>query len=81
MDVGFKSHGVLTMSVDPRLHGYTAERTTQFLAELRRRVVDLPGVASAACTDVVPLSGGNRSGSFSVEGRPSASTAKASTCT
>jgi predicted permease len=71
IDIGFRSRGVLMMAVDPRLHDYTAERTTQFLTQLRQRVAALPGVTSAACTDVVPLSGGNRSDSFSVEGRPS----------
>ena len=71
IDIGFRSRGVLMMSVDPRVHGYTAERTTQFLTELRQRVADLPGVISAACTDSVPLSGGNRSDTFHVEGRPS----------
>jgi predicted permease len=72
IDIGFRSRGVLMMAVDPRLHGYTAERTAQFLAELRRRVAALPGVTSVACTDVVPLSGGHRSDSFKVEGRPPA---------
>ena len=69
MDIGFRTRGVLTMAVDPRLNGYTAERTAQFLTDLRQRLAVLPGVSSAACTDVVPLSGGNRSDSFSVEGR------------
>ena len=70
IDIGFRSRGILMMSVDPRVHGYTAERTTQFLTELRQRVSTLPGVTSAVCTDSVPLSGGNRSDSFHVEGRP-----------
>jgi predicted permease len=69
--IGFRSHGILMMSVDPRVHGHTAQRTTQFLTELRQRVADLPGVISAVCTDSVPLSGGNRSDAFHVEGRPS----------
>ena len=71
IDIGFRSRGILMMSVDPRVHGYTAERTTQFLTQLRERVAGLPGVISAACTDSVPLSGGNRSDSFHAEGRPS----------
>ena len=72
MDIGFRSRGVLAMSVDPRVHGYTAERTAQFLTQLRQRVSALPGVASAACTDVVPLSLGGRRDEFHVEGRPNA---------
>jgi len=70
MDTGLRSQGVLTMSIDPRLHGYTAARTTQILAELRARVAALPGVAAVACTDVLPLSGGHRSDGFQAEGRP-----------
>ncbi len=69
MDVGLRSEGLLMMSVDPRLHGYTAAHTTQLLTELRDRVAALPGVLSVACTDVLPLSGGNRSDGFSAEGR------------
>jgi predicted permease len=70
-DIGFRSRGILTMSVDPRVHGYTAAHTAQFLAQLRQRVGALPGVVSAACTDGMPLSGGHRSDGLHVEGRPS----------
>jgi putative ABC transport system permease protein len=69
IDIGFRSSGVLAMSVDPRLHGYTPERTAQFFAELQRRVAALPGVASAAVTDSIPLNGGHRSDGFQPVGR------------
>jgi predicted permease len=69
IDIGFRSRGLLMMSVDPRVHGYTPERTTQFLTQLRDRVAGLPGVTSVAATDAVPLSGGHRSDGFSVVGR------------
>ncbi|MGB2663678.1 MAG: FtsX-like permease family protein, partial [Candidatus Acidiferrum sp.] len=69
INIGFRSGGILAMSVDPRLHGYTPERTAQFLAELQRRVAVLPGVASVAFTDALPLSGGHRSDAFAVVGR------------
>jgi predicted permease len=71
IDIGFRSRGILIMSVDPRVNGYTAERTNRFLTELRQRVAAMPGVISAVCTDSVPLSGGNRSDGFRVEGRQS----------
>ncbi len=71
IDIGFRSRGILIMSVDPRVNGYTAERTNRFLSELRQRVAALPGVISAVCTDSVPLSGGHRSDGFGVEGRQS----------
>jgi predicted permease len=57
------------MSVDPRVHGYSPERTTQFFAGLQERVSPLPGVLSVAATDSVPLNGGNRSDGFSVVGQ------------
>jgi predicted permease len=69
IDIGFRSRGLLMMSVDPRVHGYTPERTTQFFAELQDRISPLPGVLCAATTDSVPLLGGNRSDGFSVVGR------------
>ena len=68
IDIGFRSHDVLMLSVDPRVHGYTPERTTQFLEQLRQRVAAIPGVVSVAATDSAPLSGGNRSDGFHAEG-------------
>ncbi len=70
INIGFRSGGMLTMSVDPAVHGYSAERTVRFLTQLRERAAALPGVTSAVMTDVVPLSGGNRSDGFSVVGGP-----------
>ncbi len=67
IDVGFRSHDLLMLSVDPRVHGYTPERTTQFLEQLRDRVAAIPGVLSVAATDSAPLSGGNRSDGFHAE--------------
>ncbi len=69
IDIGFRSSGVLAMSMDPRLHGYTPERTVRFFAELQRRVAVLPGVTSAAVTDSIPLNGGHRSDGFQPVGR------------
>jgi len=71
IDIGFRSHGVLMVSVDPRVHGYTAEKTNQFLDQLRERVAAVPGVLSVAATDTVPLSEGHRSDGFAAEGSKS----------
>jgi predicted permease len=68
IDIGFRSHGVLMLSIDPRVQGYTPQQTNQFLDQLRERSAALPGVLSAAVTDSVPLSGGHRSDAFTVEG-------------
>ncbi|HEY5255153.1 MAG TPA: ABC transporter permease [Acidobacteriaceae bacterium] len=70
IDIGFRSRNVVMVSVDPRIHGYSPERTTQFLALLRERVAGLPGVLSVAATDSVPLSGGNRSDALHADGQP-----------
>jgi predicted permease len=70
IDVGFRHNNVLMMSVDPRVHGYSAERTTQFLTQLQANVAAIPGVVSVAATDAVPLAGGNRSDGFHATGQP-----------
>jgi predicted permease len=69
IDIGFRSRDLLMLSVDPRVHGYTPERTAQFLDQLRARVAAIPGVVSVTATDSVPLSGGNRSDAFHAERR------------
>lgn len=68
IDIGFRPRGVLLLSVDPRLNGYTPQQISQFLAELRHRVAALPGVDAAASTDVAVLSGGHRSDGFTIAG-------------
>jgi predicted permease len=70
IDTGFRITGTLTMSVDPRVHGYTPERIVRFLHQLRERTAALPGATGSAYTDLTPLSMGGRSDGFSVVGRP-----------
>jgi predicted permease len=69
IDIGFRSQGLLMLSVDPRLNGYSAEQTSRFLAQLRERAAALPGVDAAVSTDVALLTGGNRSDGFTVTGQ------------
>ncbi len=71
INIGFQPHGLLMLSVDPRVHGYSAERTTVFLSQLQQRAMALPGVVSAVTTDVPLLTGGNRSDGFTVVGQGS----------
>jgi predicted permease len=68
IDIGFRPQGLLLLSVDPRLNGYSPQQISQFLSQLRRRVSALPGVDSTVTTDVALLSGGNRSDGFTVTG-------------
>jgi predicted permease len=69
IDIGFRTQGLLMMSVDPRLHGYKAEQTVDFLSQLQERVAALPGVVSAAWTDYAPLSTLSDGDSFHTVGR------------
>ena len=68
IDVGFGSGDPLMLSLDPGVHGYTANVPFCFYNQLRERVAALPGVTSAVVTDVVPLSMGTRSDGFQVVG-------------
>jgi predicted permease len=65
IDIGFQPRGLAMLSVDPRLNGYTPERTAAFLQTLTERAQALPSVDHAVATDVPLLSGGNRSDGFS----------------
>jgi len=69
INIGIDPRGLLLLSVDPRLNGYSPTRTSAFMAELREHAASLPGVDAAVSTDLAPLSGGNRSDGFSVSGR------------
>jgi predicted permease len=79
IDIGFRSTGILMMSLDPRLNGYSPERTTTFFNLLRDRVAAIPGVISASYTDAVPLSGGHRSDGFEAVGQAASSRSSVNT--
>ncbi|QHS52774.1 ABC transporter permease [Edaphobacter sp. 12200R-103] len=70
IDVGFRSRGLVMMSIDPQLHRYTADRSIVLLKDVLERIAALPGIRSATLTDGVPLSMGHRSDGFEVPGRP-----------
>jgi predicted permease len=70
IDIGFRSNGIVSVSVDPRVHSYTPERTVQFFNQLRQNIAAQPGVTSAVVTDSVPLNGGNRSDAFHAAIKP-----------
>jgi putative ABC transport system permease protein len=67
IDLGMEPDNVLIMGFDPRLHSYTPERTRQFVGQLSQRVATLPGIRSVSFVDIVPLSIGSRSSSFSAD--------------
>ena len=67
IDIGFKPDNILVMTVDPKLHNYSREKTVQFLSQLRERVSALPGVRSVSFLDSVPLSIGGTTYNFNVD--------------
>lgn len=74
IDIGFRSHGIVSLEVDPRVNGYSAQRTVAFLNEVRDRIASKPGVESAVVTDTLPLSGGGRSDGISAVVKPKGDT-------
>jgi predicted permease len=79
IDIGFHTDNMLMMSVDPSVHGYSPERTVNFMMQLRDRVAALPGVASAVATDTAPLSGGNRADGFRIANSPDSASSSITT--
>jgi predicted permease len=73
IDLGFRPQDLLSMSIDPRLNGYTPERTVEFLDQLRGRTATLPSVLSIAWTDHAPLSMARNVKMFHVGGGPASS--------
>jgi putative ABC transport system permease protein len=71
LDPGFQSARVLTAFVNLPASQYADPlKQTDFFEEALRRIRELPGVASAAVSNSVPLTGINDQGNFRVEGRP-----------
>ena len=56
VDPGFRTSGLLMVSIDPIHNGYTPAQTKLLMTRLRERLAELPGAMSVACTDMVPLS-------------------------
>lgn len=48
LDIGFPAGNLVTFSVEPKLNGYSAERTWQFRAQLQERLAALAGVEAVS---------------------------------
>ena len=68
LDPGFDPHGVVTATFDTELLGYTTSRRDTFVTEFMRRASSMPGVISAAVTNIVPLGGEFDEASVATEG-------------
>jgi putative ABC transport system permease protein len=70
-DAGFDANNVLTMSLILPAAKYKEDpQISSFYKELVSRVESMPGVASAAVINYLPLGGSNSSSSFLIEGTP-----------
>ena len=68
VDPGFKPTNLVQFVVDPRLNGYSKERTQDFFEALRRRLEALPGVERAAVARIGVLGNDNWSSTVTGEG-------------
>jgi len=68
IDPGFRSEGVLTLSIRPLESTYPGERRGHVWREVLQRVQALPGVESASLSVLTPLSGRDRGRRLSIPG-------------
>lgn len=68
IDPGFRSEGVITLSILPLESAYPAERRGAIWREVLQRVNGVPGVESASLSVLTPLSGRDRGRRISVPG-------------
>jgi predicted permease len=68
LNPGFRTHNVVAFSIDPRLNGYTKERTMIFYRQLLDRLRANPGVESAAFAVVRVLDDNDWEYNITVEG-------------
>ena len=75
VDPGFDPQGVVIVSFDLDLQGYTPERRAAFAARLVERASALPDVTAAATADILPLGGEMYGGTLVSDDAPSSSKA------
>ncbi len=69
-DPGFQTQHLLTFRIGLPEKRYPTEHRVQFYNELLPRLASLPGVQAATAAYPLPLSGGDMSLTFSIEGQP-----------
>ncbi len=70
VDLGYRTEGTLVADINLDVRGYTQQAGQDVYARLLDRVNALPGVRAAGASRVPVLSGGSRTGTISVDGRP-----------
>jgi len=75
VDMGFEASHLLSASiVPPRTQYRDPAALRQLFSRMLERTATLPGVRSAALTNLLPLTGGEMNLSFQIQGRPPAPT-------
>jgi len=69
-DLGFDHENLVTLHLRLPRDSYEAPQRVEFVREVLDQVSALPGVASAAATNSLPMSGFFSTNSFDIEGRP-----------
>lgn len=67
---GFQQDGRTVIDIDPLLAGYKPQQLDLLYRRIHDALVNIPGVASAACVLYTPLSGDNWNDGVYVEGKP-----------
>ncbi len=70
VNTGFRTQGVLVVTMDARVAGYMDTRLQRAYEDLLQRFRQVPNVVSAGLSSDTPLSGGIRTGPISVAGQP-----------
>jgi len=70
-NLGIATDNLISFSVQPQLNGYKAERNVALLDQIRQRLAAVPGVRSAASSEIALLTGTDSGTNITVEGRPS----------
>jgi len=71
VDVGFDASNLLLFNVNPRVNGYSLDRSSQIFGQVLDRMATMPGVTSAALTRTRLLSGTINVYSTWQQGQPS----------
>jgi predicted permease len=68
IDLGIRTDHLVTLSIDPRLNGYTDARVAQLYSRALERFAAIPGVTLASAARVGAITGSSSSGNITVEG-------------
>jgi len=69
IDHGFKTEGVVLMSLDLGLSGYSEDKGRRFYQQLEEKIQALPSVRSASYATILPLGGASMMWGVNIEGR------------